>query len=59
MLRGGGIPHAVGNVQPAPGRLDVGRALAVLAFGDGVAAAGQQGVQLCLLAVKFRVQFTH
>lgn len=49
----------MGNVQPAPGRLDVGRALAVLAFGDGVAAAGQQGVQLCLLAVKFRVQFTH
>lgn len=32
-------------------RLDVGRALAVLAFGDGVAAAGQQGIQLCLLAV--------
>ena len=53
------VAHAVGNVQPAPGRLDVGRALAVLAFGDGVAAAGQQGVQLCLLAVKFRVQFTH
>jgi len=29
----------MGNVQPAPGRLDVGRALAVFAFGDGVAAA--------------------
>ena len=33
------VAHAMGNVQPATGRLDVGRALAVLAFGDGVAAA--------------------
>ena len=37
---GGGIPHAVGNVQPALFGLDGGGTLAVLSFGDGVVAAG-------------------
>lgn len=37
---GGGVAHAVGDVQPALFGLDGRRALAVLGLGDGVVAAG-------------------
>src|SRR5699024_8435090 len=37
---GGGVAHAVGDVQPAFFGLDGGGTLAVLGLGDGVVAAG-------------------